>query len=179
VTVFKRCTRASLGSLSRLFSVTMVTRGRGMRLPGRPASSAAEGPGRSRRRRRVAGSSTGASGWSPTTGSARSTSQATSARSIRERAGRGVGQAWCSTSTVPLPPSTRTRSPLCRRMVALPHPTTAGMPSSRARSRRGRVGQASRPRSTGSALVPPLVASRIGSERPALNLGPGPPNRAM
>jgi putative transcriptional regulator len=40
--------------------------------------------------------------------------------------------AWCSTSTVPWRPSTLTRSPLCSTMVALPHPTTAGMPSSRA-----------------------------------------------
>jgi hypothetical protein len=36
--------------------------------------------------------------------------------------------AWCSISTVPLVPSARTRSPLRRSMVALPHPTTAGMP---------------------------------------------------
>ena len=33
---------------------------------------------------------------------------------------------------MPLLPSTLTRSPLRRRIVALPHPTTAGMPSSRA-----------------------------------------------
>ena len=35
-----------------------------------------------------------------------------------------------STSTVPAVPSTRTRSPVLSRIVALPQPTTAGMPSS-------------------------------------------------
>src|SRR5579859_5548262 len=37
-----------------------------------------------------------------------------------------------STSTVPCPPLTRTQSPVCRRIVALPQPTTTGIPSSRA-----------------------------------------------
>jgi hypothetical protein len=37
-----------------------------------------------------------------------------------------------STSTVPCPPLTRTKSPVCRRIVALPQPTTTGIPSSRA-----------------------------------------------
>jgi hypothetical protein len=75
-------------------------------------------------------------------------------------------------STIPRPPSTRTRSPVFRRMVASPQPTTAGMPSSRATMAAWLSGA---PRSVtmaaarGKSGVQPMLVMVVTSTSPACN----------